>query len=88
MDAPKYPSPLDANLALQVRDLDERQRAWFDERCAIRTIQTGQLRSDAELAAWTDLQTQFDLSPVASTSGAMKLSPRRKDRKWTGGGKA
>ena len=56
MDAPKYLAPLDATLAMRVLGLDEPQRQWFEDCCAMRELHFGLARREAELAAWADLQ--------------------------------
>ena len=56
MDAPKYLAPLDATLAMRVLGLDESQRQWFEDRCAMREIEFALPRREAEIAAWADLQ--------------------------------
>ena len=80
MDAQKYPSPLDADLALRVSRLDANQREFFEERSAIREFDGGQPRLAAELSAWDDTVQHFKLSAVTPTSGAIGSPPRRKDR--------
>ncbi|MES2879540.1 MAG: hypothetical protein V4713_14085 [Pseudomonadota bacterium] len=63
MNAPKYLTPLDAILAMRVLDLDERQRQWFEDRCAMREIHFGLSRRKAEGIAWYDLQRHLHLNP-------------------------
>lgn len=52
-------APLDPALAARVARLDENQREWFDERCALREYDGGLSRADAEQAAWGDLLRHF-----------------------------
>ena len=56
MNVPKFLAPLDATLAMRVLGLDEEQRQWFEDRCAMREIHFGLARREAEIAAWTDLR--------------------------------
>jgi hypothetical protein len=80
VDAQKYTSPLDADLALRVSRLDANQREFFEERSAIREFDGGQPRLAAELSAWDDTVRYFKLSAVTSTSGVIGSPLRRKDR--------
>ena len=41
---------------MRVLGLDEEQRQWFEDRCAMREIHFGLARREAEIAAWTDLR--------------------------------
>ncbi len=76
MDAQKYPSPLDADLALRVSRLDANQREFFEERSAIREFHAGQPRLAAELSAWDDTALYFSLGAITPTSRS--LGGRRK----------
>ena len=80
MNAQKYPSPLDADLALRVSRLDANEREFFEERSAIREFDGGPPRLVAELSAWDDTVRYFKLSAVTSTSGVIGAPPRQKDR--------
>lgn len=80
MDTQKYPSPLDAELALRVSRLDANQRAFFEERSAIREFDGGQPRLAAEMSAWDDTALYFSLGAITPTSSAIRSPSRQKDR--------
>ena len=51
MNAPKYTPPLAADVALWTSSLDDAAREHFEERAAIRELDGGLSRRDAEQAA-------------------------------------
>jgi hypothetical protein len=54
MNAPKYPSLLDPELARKFYALDDDSKEFFTERAGIRQFSGQQSRTEAEAGAWED----------------------------------
>lgn len=54
MDAPKYPPPLDPDLARKFYALDDDAQEFYTERAGIRQFSGKQARTVAEAGAWED----------------------------------
>lgn len=77
MDAPKYPRPLDPEVAQWADGLDEEARLEFETRAAIREFDGKLPRRQAERAARLETQAYLD----RRTPPAMGAQSSRKDQK-------
>lgn len=74
MNAPRYPRPLDNDVAQWADTLDEGSREWFEERSAIIEFDsTGIDRRDAERMAMKEIKARL----LASSPPASALPPRK-----------
>lgn len=78
MNTPRYPRPLDDDVAQWADTLDEGNREWFEERSAIIEFDSiGICRRDAERMAMTEIKARL-LRDATTPSPPASVPPSRK----------